>query len=262
MKQALIDRSGAIAAHLLRRTQFDLLSSADEWSNQARGPFDLIVCSAVSASGRPLAADDTDHLHQCLNVLECVPAKRVVLISSIEVFADPRGVDEDVTVEEVNQSAPSKHLYEFEQAIRQQFDALVVRMPSLFGSASAANRGAVNRANNSSWLWADANGLQLYCLDWLWRDIQLALRHDLSLVHFATEPLRPFELAQALGESVDRFASLADKCDARSYLATLYGGHGGYLYTREQVLDEMRVCAALAGTGQKHLCRAAQDVAA
>src|SRR5207248_1917799 len=88
-----------------------------------------------------------------------------------------------------------------------------------------------------------ANGVfQFYNLGRLWPNIQTALAAGLTLVNFATEPVSVREVArEAFGiDFTNDPGTEPARYDMRSRHAGLFGGRGGYLYSREQVLAELR----------------------
>lgn len=82
---------------------------------------------------------------------------------------------------------------------------------------------------------------QFYGLSRLWGDIQTALREGLALFLPVTEPVRASEIYEYLsGETfVNETGTLA--CyDCRTRYAGLFGGRGGYLETKAEVLEHVR----------------------
>ena len=83
---------------------------------------------------------------------------------------------------------------------------------------------------------------QFYNLGRLWPNIQTALAAGLTLVNFATEPVSVRDVArEAFGiDFTNDPGAKPARYDMRSRHAGLFGGRGSYLYSREQVLAELR----------------------
>lgn len=118
----------------------------------------------------------------------------------------------------------------------------VVRLPGLFGPGLKKN--AVHDLLHGHELHkVNAAGVyQFYDLNRLWADVPLALDSGLPLVNLATEPVSIREVA---AEVFDRSftndpGTPPARYDMRSKHAPLYGGRGGYLYDRGQVIDGLR----------------------
>ncbi|MCR5798973.1 MAG: NAD(P)-dependent oxidoreductase [Lachnospiraceae bacterium] len=59
---------------------------------------------------------------------------KVVLISTVDVYKDPKGVDEDTRIDASDMGAYGANRYELECLVRNEFaDALIIRLPGLFG---------------------------------------------------------------------------------------------------------------------------------
>lgn len=72
--------------------------------------------------------------------LQKIAPQEVVLISSIAVYADSRGKDEDDEPDTENLSAYGRNRLQLEQWVREDFpDALIVRLPALYGRGLKKN---------------------------------------------------------------------------------------------------------------------------
>lgn len=89
----------------------------------------------------------------------------------------------------------------------------------------------------------DSRGMfQFYPLYRLWGDIEKALDTDLRLLNVATEPISISELYQVLtGKNFTNYlAKEIPKYDFRSIYASLYNGANGYLYNKDEILNEIK----------------------
>lgn len=246
MATALIGYTGLVGGTLLRQTAFDDLYNSRNIEAIAGKSYDLVVCAGAPAQ-KWLANREPENDCRCLGrlmeALGQARAEQVVLISTVDVLPAPvGGVTEDVAIDVAAQQPYGKHRYELERFAAARFPTLVVRLPGLFGTGLKKNIiYDFLHHNEVSKIHADSS-FQFYALERLWADLQTVRRHGLGLVHFATEPVTVGEVAaEAFGLTFDnRPPSPPARYDFRSKYAPLFGGAGGYLYSRAQVLDALR----------------------
>jgi nucleoside-diphosphate-sugar epimerase len=244
MPSGLIGYTGLVGSNLLRQARFDDLYNSRNVEEIAGRHYDLLVCAGAPAAKWQANRDpegDRRTLARLTAALERVRADRVVVISTVDVFPDPRGADEDAEPDAARQQPYGRHRHELERFVRGRFPTLVVRLPALFGPGLKKNVVYdFLHDNQVDRIHADAS-FQFYDLHWLWRDVGVALAHGLELIHFATEPLAVREVAAAaFGRPFDnRPPGEPASYDFRSRHAGLYGSAGGYLYLRAQVLDAL-----------------------
>lgn len=85
------------------------------------------------------------------------------------------------------------------------------------------------------------NQYQFYPLRRLWDDIQTAMRSKLTLWHPATEPILVSELHEYLsGEKfINEFSTDPIKYDFRTKYDDLFGGSGGYICDKKEIMKEI-----------------------
>lgn len=77
---------------------------------------------------------DMELIYQAESNIEKINPKKVVLISTIDVFANPDGVDENSCVDTNRLAAYGYNRYQLELWVRDKYpDALIIRLPGLFG---------------------------------------------------------------------------------------------------------------------------------
>lgn len=77
---------------------------------------------------------DRELIYQAETNIEKIAPKKLVLISTIDVFKVPNGVDENSVVDTENLPAYGYNRYQLELWVRKKYpDALVIRLPGLFG---------------------------------------------------------------------------------------------------------------------------------
>jgi nucleoside-diphosphate-sugar epimerase len=246
MTSALIGHTGFVGANLARQFQFDAFFNSKNIEQIAGRSFDLLVVSAMPAAmwiaNRDPEADRAvlDRLAGCLVQAR---AERVAIMSTIAVYPAPIDVDEDSPIDRAAQTTYGRHRFMLEQIIADHFPyTLAARLPNLFGAGLKKNVVFDLLHNNEIHKINSAGVYQYYNLDHLWADVSTALAAQLRVVNFSTEPVSVSEMAREAfdldftndpGGSPARFNMLSKH-------ARLFGGSDGYLYTRRQVLDELR----------------------
>lgn len=245
MASALVGSTGFVGGELRLQTSFDdLFHSTDIETIRGRS-YDLLVCAGAPAEkwkANKEPEKDRENLARLMANLAEVKARQAVLISSVDVYPSPVEVDEDTPVDPAGGSAYGRHRYELERFFVERFETIVLRLPGLFGRGLKKNIIYDFLHGNALDAICPASVYQFYPLARLWSDIGMAQRHGLRLVNLATEPVSVRDVArEAFGtDFVNPKQTNAARYDQRTKHAALFGGKGGYLMTRRQVLDAIR----------------------
>ena len=246
VRRALVGWTGFVGGSLdariapvarFRSTDVDQLPAAD---------VDEVVCAAAPAEKwRANAEPEADRagIHRLVDALDGSRAGSCVLVSTVDVFADSRGVDETTPADTAQEQAYGRHRAELEEFVRRRFDdALVVRLPGMYGPGLKKNLvydlihqpGARFAHQDSSF--------QFYDVRDLWGHVLLARDAGLSVVNLATEPVTSAQVARECF-GVDY------RCDDRPQVAydlrtahagALAGREGPYLRSADEVLTGIR----------------------
>jgi nucleoside-diphosphate-sugar epimerase len=245
VSSALIGYTGFVGGNLCRQRRFDALYNSANIEAVAGQRFELLVCAGTPGEKwRANLAPDRDRASIALlrRALAGVTAETVVLISTVDVYPNPVGVDEHSVIDRSHCHPYGRHRLELEEWVAGRFNALVVRLPGLFGEGLKKN-AIFDLAHNHNVDQIHADSVfQFYDLERLWRDLTAALGAGLSLVNFATEPTSIREIARVCF-GVD-FANrpLRDpvRYDIRSVHAQRLGGRHGYLCSKPEVLERLK----------------------
>lgn len=246
MRSALIGHTGFVGGNLLDQGSFTHLYNSRTIDSIRGEEFDLLVCAGVSAEKWRANRDpDADRaaLQRLMQPLAAVRTRRAVLISTVDVFGQPMGVDELTPVEPSHATPYGRHRYQLEEFFRARFDTLVVRLPGLFG------RGLKKNAiydflhdNQTDRIHSDAV-FQFYDLGDLTADIGRAISDGLSLLHCATEPISVTDMVRfAFGRDFVNHPTgvVPARYDLRSRHAALFSGTGHYLRDKATVFTALR----------------------
>mgnify|MGYP002780738210 FL=1 len=252
---ALIGHSGFVGSTLARQRRFDAVFRSTDIDSIAGRHFDTVICAGISATkwlaNREPEADlaAIDRLRHALDAVEC---RRFVLVSTVDVFARPIGVDEN---DPPDATEPyGRHRLDVEHWARERFPTTVVRLPGLVGPGLKKN-ALYDLAHGHRIEQLDPRAVfQFYPMVNLWADLQVVLDAGLDLVHLTAEPLALDEIARtAFGRelSVVESATMSDapRYDLRSRHANLFGGRNGYVYSARESIMAIRAYAQSVATG-------------
>jgi nucleoside-diphosphate-sugar epimerase len=239
---ALIGYSGFVGGNLLAQREFDARYNSSNIGEIADRSFDLVVCAGAAAEKWKANADpdrDLANIERLADALTRADARRVVLLSTVDVFGAPTGVDESSAVPTAGLHAYGRNRRLLEERIASRFATTIVRLPGLYGPGLKKNV-IFDFLHDNDVEKIDSRGVfQFYDTTRLWRDIETALRRQLPLVHLPTEPVSVAEVARAaFGIEFDnRVAASPARYDVRTQHAALFGGRDAYIATARQTLD-------------------------
>lgn len=248
MSSALIGYTGFVGSNLDAQHKFDDRYNTKNINDIDGKEYDLVVSAATYAEMWKINQDPEGDLAQINGLIEHlrnVKAKQFVLISTVGVYKNSLGADEDSPIELDGLPPYGVNRYHLENFVREHFPgALIVRLPGLFGNGLKKNVIFDLLNDNNVDRIHYAGSYQYYNLANLWKDIQVGLDNHLELLNLATAPVRTDELADyAFG--IKDFKTEPEgftpaKWDMRSKHAALFGGTDGYLYSKQQSLDEIK----------------------
>ena len=244
MPDALIGHTGFVGGNLLRQRPFEGLYNSKNIQDIRGQSYELLVCSGAPAEkwkANKEPEKDLEILQGLMGHLAEVKARKVILISTVDVYPHPIGVDEDSPIDPAQGGAYGRNRRVLENFLLERFDTLVVRLPGLFGQGLKKNV-IYDFLNNNRLEVINSEGVfQFYDLSNLWKDLQKALASGLKVVNFTVEPTSVAEVArEAFGREFHQPLPNPGRYDIRSKHAGLYGGKDGYFYNREQVLGAMK----------------------
>lgn len=249
MKNALIGHSGFVGTTLLKQTAFDGLYRSTNIAEIANQQFDVVVCAGAPAqkwiANREPEAD-LQNINRLMEILGTVKCERFILISTVDVFKNPIGVDEDTPVDESDLHAYGLHRRLLEKFVEEKFPQhLIVRLPGLVGPGLRKNV-IFDFLNDNNLGAIDSRGVfQFYPMVNLWYDIQIALDAGLKLVHLTAEPVSVADVSlHGFGKPFDRQGTgTAARYDMRTRHGALFGAAEGYQYSARETIQAVRAYA-------------------
>jgi len=245
MSTALIGHTGFVGGSLLLQTSFTHLYRSTNIEEIEGKEFDLLVISGVSAMkwwANKNAEEDRKRIDKLIGHLLHVNARRVFVISTVDVYPVTHGADEGFDCHTAANHAYGTNRLHFEEAMQQSFDnPMIARLGGLFGPGLKKNAiydlmhdTGVETINLES-------TFQFYDMSGLWRDLLRMEERRLSLGNFVTEPVSMREVVDAgfPGKTVGSAPSPRAMYDIRTLYAEEMGASGDYLTTKQTVLEAL-----------------------
>ena len=242
MSDALIGHTGFVGGNLAAQHRFAACFNSKNIEAIRGRRFERLVVSGMPAAKWIANRDPLGDRSGLERLWECIShcrAETVVIVSTVDVYPIPVGVDEDTFIEPMYQQTYGKHRLELEHRAAEHFPrVLAVRLPGLYGSGLKKNAIYDLLHDNETQKIPAAGSFQFYNLMRLGNDIDTALAAGLPLVNFATEPVTMREIArEAFGfEFNNDPGGQTPRYDMRTKHAALFGGCAGYIESKEQVL--------------------------
>ena len=135
--KALVGYTGFVGSNLDSATIFEGRYNSKNISDAFGTNPDLLIYSGVTAAkylANSAPEKDFEIILQAQENIKKIAPKKLVLISTIDVFKNPVEVDEDSPIEIENLQAYGKNRRLLEIWVRENYpDALILRLPGLFG---------------------------------------------------------------------------------------------------------------------------------
>lgn len=249
MTNALIGHSGFVGGLLRKQAQFsDFFRSTNIAEIEGRN-FETVVCAGAPAQkwlANKDPANDQRNIDRLIDHLKTVSCDRFILISTVDVFKAPVGVDESTEVDEVGLHAYGLNRRRLEKFVMEHFpEHLIVRLPGLVGPGLRKNVIFDLLHDNNLGAIESRGVFQFYPMVNLWYDIQTALNAGLDLVHLTSEPIGVSDLAMdGFGRSfVNELSATPARYDFQTRHASVFGVSGRYQYSTRETVQAIRAYA-------------------
>ncbi len=243
---ALIGYSGFVGSTLLKQKAFQHQYRSTDIHEIAGKAFDTVVCAGAPAQKWLANRDpenDRQKIDELIAHLRTIKCQTFILISTVDVFQRPIGVDEESIVEESGLHAYGLNRRLLEKFVEATFsNHIIVRLPGLVGPGLRKNV-IFDFLNENNLNAIDSRGVfQFYPMVNLWFDIQSALQANLRVVHLTAEPISVADVSsQGFGRQFEQsFSGDAATYDMRSKYAAVSGGAGSYQYSRRETIQAIR----------------------
>lgn len=248
-KITIIGGRGFVGSSLTKQYRVDRIIGRDNIAEVFECEFATVICCAAPAqkwiANREPEAD-RQNIERLIGHLETIQCQTFILISTVDVFKQPVGVNEDTPVDEDGLHPYGLNRRYLETFVESQFSRhLIVRLPGLVGPGLRKNV-IFDFLNDNNLDTIDSRGIfQFYPMVNLWYDIQTASQAQLSLVHLTAKPISVAEVARdGFNRAFEHILpNPPARYDFQSKHAALFGGHGVYQYSKRETLLAIRAYA-------------------
>lgn len=133
----LVGHTGFVGSNLCENEKFDAVFNSKNIAESFGLNPDLLIYSGVPAEkffANQNPEKDLEIIQNAIENIKKINPKKVVLISTVDVYPIPNEVDETVIIDENNLQPYGKNRLILEQWVENNFsDYLIVRLPGLFG---------------------------------------------------------------------------------------------------------------------------------
>lgn len=137
MITALVGYTGFVGSNLNRSYNFTHKYNTKNIDESYNLQPDLLVYAGVKATkflANSNPAKDMENIHQAFDNIQKIKPKKLVLISTIDVYKKPIRVDENTIIQCDKLHPYGVNRYFLEQCVRKEYpNSLIIRLPGLFG---------------------------------------------------------------------------------------------------------------------------------
>lgn len=242
--RALIGHTGFVGSSLdgdRFTARFNSRTIADATGSR----FGEVVCAGVQAVkwwANKHPEEDWAGIRRLLDVLESVEADRFVLISTVDVYKDPNGCDEDTPLDLDGHHAYGIHRRRVEEFVLDRYGAraIIVRLPGLFGPHLKKNLIFDLMEGRDVSGFNPESTFQFYDITRLANDLEVIRQSRLALVNLAVEPVRVADVSAVIGgDPAFSFSAPKVSYDMQSRHAACWGQTGRYMCDRANSLQSI-----------------------
>jgi nucleoside-diphosphate-sugar epimerase len=242
MADALIGHTGFVGSNLARQRPFDEFYNSKNIEDIRGRSFDTVICAGAPGSkwyANENPGEDRESVTRLTNAIRKIEVKRFVLISTVDVFSEPRGVNED--------SQPlagcfyGNNRLDLEVEVEEAFGdrATIVRLPSLFGPDIKKNALYDLMTGHETEKIAPNAVYQWYPVERLAGDIERVVRRNIPLIHFGSTGISMEAIRQRFFPGVDIGAARSD-----APLYDVCSKYAGFWYSKSAILSLMEAFIA------------------
>jgi len=200
MKNALIGYTGFVGTNLMKQFKFDFLFNRKNINKIIDNYYNMIVCCAPNAEkwlANQEPARDLNNIKKLIKYLSEVSCKKFILISTVDVFNKPINVYENTNIVENKLKPYGVNRRLLEKFVEQNFNNhLIVRLPGLIGNGLKKNT-IFDLHNKNEVIKIDSRSIyQFYPINILWKNIILACKLKIKLIHLNSEPISIHEISK------------------------------------------------------------------
>jgi sugar phosphate isomerase/epimerase len=248
MKRAIVGYTGFVGSNLLQFYKFDYFYNSKNFQDAINMEFDeLYFCGvpAVKWYANKFPEEDGSILHNLRSILKTIKAKKIILISTIDVYEYTNdNVDEDYDCNIFNNHTYGVNRYLFEDFVKTNFETYhIIRLPALFGKGLKKNIVYDLINNNQIENISKDTIFQWYDLNCLKNDIDIIIKNNIQICNLFTEPLSSLEIIKLFDYPIEEFKNKSNLIyNIRTKYSRLFGSSTErYIRDKESVLHNLRL---------------------
>jgi len=245
-KTALIGYTGFVGGNLASQFAFDDLYNSKNIADIEGKEYDLVVSAANRAEMWRINQEsevDLAEINEFISHIQKAKIAKLVLVSTVGVYKNPNEANEDTQIDTEGLLPYGANRYYLERFCKNNFDSLIIRLPGLFGPGLKKNViFDLLHDNNVANIHSDGV-YQYYNLENIWKDINVALDNNISLLNLATEPVSTQEIAKVAFDKdfINKPEGVSPAhWDMHSKYGSLFGHDGPYLYSKQEELNQIK----------------------
>ena len=133
----LVGYTGFVGSNIYEKGQFDAVFNSRNIEEAYGTCPDLLIYAGLRAEkylANHAPDKDMELIVQAEEIISKIAPRKLVLISTIDVFKTPKNVDENTIIDTEDLHAYGYNRYQLECWVRENYaDALIIRLPGLFG---------------------------------------------------------------------------------------------------------------------------------
>jgi nucleoside-diphosphate-sugar epimerase len=239
-KIAIIGHTGFIGSNLkfLYKSKYNFNTKNLRLINKHK--YDLIILCAPSSKmwvANKFPKKDKNNIRKIINILKKIRTKKIVLISTIEVYGKNNNKNELNKVNKKSNNSYGKNRIFLEEFVNNFFsDKLIIRLPIVYGKNFTKNCiYDLQNKNNINLLNGD-DLIQLYNVKNLKRDIDFCLIKKIKLINISSKPIRLKLIAKKLF-SIDLNLNKKPRI---MMMKTSLLKKKKYFYSQRQTIDDLK----------------------
>jgi nucleoside-diphosphate-sugar epimerase len=193
-KIAIIGYSGFIGSNLksFYKSKYNFNTKNFRFINKYK--FDLVILCAPSSKmwiANKFPQNDLKNIKNIIDVLKKVRTKKIILISTIEVYGKNNNKNEFNKLNKISNTSYGKNRVFLEEFIKNFFsDRLILRLPVVYGRNFIKNSIYDLKNKNNVNLLNGNDLVQIYDVKNLKKDINFCLKNKIKLINISSKPLK------------------------------------------------------------------------
>ena len=249
---AIFGYTGFVGGFLTKFYKFDNLYNSKNINTAINKSFNTIFIScmpAVKWLANKEPEKDNAILESLKKIFETIKAKKVILISTIDVYPLNYVTPNENTVINPSttdvQTTYGRNRYLFEEFIKSKFKHHyhIIRIPSVFGNGLKKNILYDLLNDNEVYKIQSNTMFQWYNLEWLKLDIEICIKNKISECNLFAEPLETSRIIELFPDVMTCSTNLVPPSIQIKTIHYKYfpNGENGYIRNKGEIYDSIRL---------------------